>query len=66
MRGDEVVQAYVSHLKAPVKVPVRSLAQFQRITLEPGESKQVELTIASDAFAIFNEKGEKQCCARRI
>ena len=59
MCGDEVVQVYLTHLNAPVKVPVRSLAQFQRITLEPGESKQVELTIGPDAFAIFNENGEK-------
>jgi beta-glucosidase len=58
-RGDEVVQAYITHLNAPVKVPVRSLAQFQRVTLEPGESKQLDFTIASDAFAIFNDKGEK-------
>jgi beta-glucosidase len=46
-------------LNATVKVPVRSLAQFQRVTLEPGESKEVKLTIAPDAFSIFNEKGEK-------
>jgi len=59
MRGDEVVQAYVSHLNAPVKVPIRSLAQFQRVTLEPGESKQVDLEISPDAFSIFDEKGEK-------
>jgi beta-glucosidase len=59
VRGEEVVQAYVSHLNAPVKVPVRSLTQFQRVALEPGESKQISLTIAPDAFSIFNEKGEK-------
>jgi beta-glucosidase len=59
MRGEEVVQAYVSNLKAAVKVPVRSLAQFQRVNLATGESKQVDFTIAADAFAVFNEKGEK-------
>jgi beta-glucosidase len=57
--GDEVVQAYVTHMKAPIKMPIRSLAQFQRITLAPGESKQVDLTITSDAFSIVNMKGER-------
>jgi beta-glucosidase len=59
MRGDEVVQAYVSHINAPVKVPVRSLAQFQRVSLDPGESRQIDLTIAPEAFTLINGKGEK-------
>lgn len=59
MKGDEVIQVYVTHLNAPVRVPLRSLAEFQRIHLGRGESKQVQFTIASDAFSFINEKGEK-------
>ena len=57
--GEEVVQVYVSHLNAPVKVPIRSLAGFQRIKLNAGESKQVEFNIAAHAFSIYNQQGEK-------
>jgi beta-glucosidase len=59
LRGDEVVQAYVSCLDAKLKVPRRSLAAFQRVTLEPGQSRQIDFTLPADAFAIYNEKGEK-------
>src|SRR5690606_34224977 len=34
--GDEVVQVYVSHLNAPVRVPIRSLQAFDRIHLKAG------------------------------
>ena len=60
LAGDEVVQVYVSHLRAPVPVPIRSLTAFQRVHLAPGEVKTVEFTIAPDSFAIINDKNEKQ------
>jgi beta-glucosidase len=59
VKGDEVVQVYVSHLNATTKVPLRSLAQFERVTLAPGESKQVDLTLAPASFLNVNGKGEK-------
>lgn len=59
VKGDEVVQVYLSHLNAPAKVPLRSLVQFQRISLEAGESKQIDFEIATDAFSIYNQHGEK-------
>lgn len=58
-RGDEVVQVYVKHLTSKGKVPVRSLAGFHRVTLDPGESKQVELIIAPDAFSLYDDRGKK-------
>jgi beta-glucosidase len=59
IRGDEVVQVYVKHLDNKVKAPLRSLAAFQRITTEPGQSKQISLWIAPDAFATYGENGAK-------
>ena len=61
--GDEVVQAYVSHVNPKLRVPVRSLVQFQRITLNAGESKIVELVLAPDAFATYSAQGEKSFAA---
>jgi beta-glucosidase len=57
--GDEVVQVYISCLSAPVKVPLRSLAEFKRIHLAPNESKKVVLVISPNAFSLVNENGER-------
>jgi beta-glucosidase len=57
--GDEVVQVYVKHLNATVKVPVRSLAEFKRIHLKAGESKTIKFAIASHAFSLVDQNGER-------
>lgn len=57
--GEEVVQLYLSQLDAGVPVPKRSLKQFDRIHLEPGESKTVDLTLPAKAFLYINEDMER-------
>ena len=59
VRGDEVVQVYAKHLDKKVKAPLRSLAAFQRVTIEPGQSKQISLTLSPDAFSTYDENGVK-------
>ncbi|HET7359431.1 MAG TPA: glycoside hydrolase family 3 N-terminal domain-containing protein [Rhodanobacteraceae bacterium] len=51
-RGTEVVQLYVHDRVASVSPPVRQLKGFQRVTLEPGQSREVvfALTPADLAF----------------
>ncbi len=60
MGGDEVIQVYLSNLNAPVKVPIRSLAEFRRINLKPNESRRVSFTLPSSAFSIIDNKGERK------
>lgn len=60
MAGDEVVQVYVSALHRWFKAPLRSLAGFKRIHLEPGESKEVEFVLNEDAFATITDEGKKE------
>ena len=43
--GDEVVQLYVKHLNSPVQRPIKELRGFQRITLQPNETRTVRLTV---------------------
>ncbi|HUB60549.1 MAG TPA: glycoside hydrolase family 3 C-terminal domain-containing protein [Puia sp.] len=59
LEGDEVAEVYVSALGAKVSVPIRSLRGFQRIHLEPGESKTLQFTIAPDAFTILNDQMQR-------
>ena len=57
--GDEVVQLYLSDLKASVPVPTRQLVGFQRVCLMPGVNEEVSFTITSDQMKIVNERGER-------
>jgi len=45
MAGEEVVQLYVSSDDRKAKLPVRSLKGFQRVALQPGQSKMVSFTL---------------------
>lgn len=43
--GTETVQMYLHEKYAPVSLPVRQLREFERVTLDPGQTKTVTLTI---------------------
>lgn len=47
-RGDEVVQLYIHQRYGSAIRPIRELKGFKRISLEPGESKKVTLTLTPD------------------
>jgi beta-glucosidase len=50
----EVVQCYVRNLGASVEQPVRSLKGFARVTLAPGESKQVSFPLGFNELSFIN------------
>ena len=50
----EVVQCYVRNLGASIEQPVRSLKGFERVTLAPGESKQVSFSLGFNELSFFN------------
>lgn len=54
VRGDEVVQLYMRDEMATITRPIKELKAFKRITLEPGESKEVVLTIPYRSFAFWD------------
>ena len=56
--GDEVVQLYIRLQGTSVAQPVRALKGFQRISLAPGETKKVTFSLASDAFALWNDHNQ--------
>jgi len=55
MKADEVVQAYVHRVNPSVDWPVKELKAFSRITLEPGESKSLNLDIPVKNLRYWNE-----------
>jgi beta-glucosidase len=52
-RGDEVVQLYIRDVVSSVTRPVKELAGFERVTLEPGEKKTVTFTLGADALSLI-------------
>ncbi len=52
--GDETVQIYVHQLVSSVTRPIKELKAFERITLNPGESKTVTFVLTSEAFRMWN------------
>ena len=57
--GAETIQLYVSDKKASVDRPLKELKAFQKVFLNPGESRNVTLTIGRDALSFYDEaKGQ--------
>jgi beta-glucosidase len=52
--GTEVVQLYLHDPLASVVLPVQRLRGFQRVTLQPGERRQVQLTLAPRDLALLD------------
>ncbi|MGH7547880.1 MAG: glycoside hydrolase family 3 N-terminal domain-containing protein [Gemmatimonadales bacterium] len=53
--GAEVVQLYVHDEVASVTRPVRSLAGFQRVSLQPGEARTVEFTLTPQELGFYGQ-----------
>jgi len=52
--GDEVVQLYIGDVVASVTQPKRRLFGFERVTLEPGESKEIVFKVPVEQLAIYD------------
>jgi beta-glucosidase len=57
--GTEVVQLYVRNLGASVEQPVRSLQGFQRVALQPGESKRVTFQLGFPELSFWNAHSQQ-------
>lgn len=54
-QGSETVMLFVGDKEASVARPVRELKAFSKVNLEPGESRDVTLTIGTDALSFYDE-----------
>lgn len=52
--GSDVVQMYIRDLVSTVTRPVKELKGFEKVWLEPGETKMVELEIKADTLAFYD------------
>ncbi|WP_430883845.1 beta-glucosidase family protein [Fusibacter sp. JL216-2] len=52
--GKTVVQVYSRRTDAKVKYPYRQLVAFEKIALQPGESKSVQVSIEAEDLSYYN------------
>jgi beta-glucosidase len=57
MAGDEIVQLYIGYPKTTARRPNKELKAFTRVSLQPGESKDVQLTVAAKDMAYWGPNG---------
>ena len=55
MAGSETVQLYIAAKDSKVARPVKELKAFQKVYLQPGETRNVTLTIGADALSYYDE-----------
>ncbi|MCA9836932.1 MAG: glycoside hydrolase family 3 C-terminal domain-containing protein [Trueperaceae bacterium] len=53
--GDEIVQLYTRHHEASVTRPVKELKGFQRVSLQPGESKTVQIKLFANQLGYYDK-----------
>ncbi len=53
--GSEVVQLYIRDLVGTITRPVKELKGFEKITLAPGESKEVKFVIDNQMLSFYND-----------
>ncbi|GAA1973186.1 glycoside hydrolase family 3 N-terminal domain-containing protein [Nocardioides panacihumi] len=56
--GDDVVQLYLHDPVASISQPVRRLRGFERVTLQPGETRKVTFTVDRSDFGFYDNRGK--------
>jgi len=59
VKGKEVVQCYVRDINSSLDRPLKELKAFQKISLLPGESKMVNLSLDKSSFSFFDDRINK-------
>ena len=57
--GEEVAQFYLRQMVAQPLRPVKELKGFEKVMLEPNETKTITFTINSDKLSFYNEQLER-------
>jgi beta-glucosidase len=62
--GADVAQVYVAHPSAKVPRPPRELKGFSKVSLKPGETKSVTVTLDERAFSYYDAKAKRWTAER--
>lgn len=56
---EDVIQVYVKDMDSVHEVKNSRLCGYQRVSLQPGEEKNISLSLTQEAFCVVNEEGER-------
>ena len=59
VRGDEVAQLYIHQQVSSVTRPVKELRGFRRVSLNPGETRQIEFTLGPEELSFLNREMQR-------
>ncbi|TCC22939.1 glycoside hydrolase family 3 protein [Kribbella speibonae] len=59
--GTELAQLYTRQQRSRVKQPLRQLRAFRRVTLEPSETVEVELTVTAADLGFWDVTRDRRC-----
>lgn len=57
--GAEVVQLYMRDCESSLVRPYKELKAFKKVSLAPGETRQVSLTLGIDALSFYDDKARR-------
>lgn len=56
LAGSETVQLYIHDCESSLPRPYKELKGFKKVYLQPGETKEVTITIGNDALSFYDDK----------
>lgn len=56
--GEEIVQLYIQDLYGSNVRPVKELKKFEKVKLNPGQSKEIVFRISTDDLFFYTNEGE--------
>lgn len=59
--GSEVLQLYISAPNSETQRPIKELHGFEKVFLQPGEEKKVQITIDKYAMSFWDESEGRWC-----
>ncbi len=54
LAGEEVVQLYIKHLGSEVPRPLKELRGFERVSIQPGQTRLVEIPLNAESLAYWD------------
>ena len=64
LAGSDVAQLYTHQVKSVAVQPLQSLRDFERVTLQPGETKHVSFTLAASKLAWYHTAEKRFAVSR--
>ena len=64
--GDAVAQMYAHHLSSKIERPEKQLVGFQRVTVEAGQTKTVQISLPAGRLAYWDVKKRAFAVEREV